>query len=85
MRLLQETLSKEEALEDWEENSDKKFAAMGNARTIQTVSLIHYFFLYSPSPQIVSSMESSKEILVQLQEILVPMILATLENQALGE
>jgi hypothetical protein len=37
MRLLHETLSKEETAEDWDENSDKKFAAMGNARTIQTV------------------------------------------------
>ncbi|ELU39618.1 karyopherin [Rhizoctonia solani AG-1 IA] len=37
MRLLTETLSKEETAEDWDENADKKFAAMGNARTIQTV------------------------------------------------
>lgn len=37
MRLLQETLGKDEAAEDWEETGEKKFAAMGNARTIQTV------------------------------------------------
>ena len=38
MRLLQETMGKDEVTEDWEETGDKKFAAMGNARTIQTVS-----------------------------------------------
>ncbi|CAE7142104.1 unnamed protein product, partial [Rhizoctonia solani] len=68
MRLLQETLSKEESADDWDENADKKFAAMGNARTIQTI---------------VTAMEGSKEILVELQAILAPMILATLEHQAL--
>ncbi|CAE6534492.1 unnamed protein product [Rhizoctonia solani] len=68
MRLLNETLSKEETTDDWEETADKKFAAMGNARTIQTI---------------VTAMEASKETLVQLQEILAPMILATLEHQAL--
>ncbi|KAF8746692.1 ARM repeat-containing protein, partial [Rhizoctonia solani] len=68
MRLLTETLSKEETAEDWDENADKKFAAMGNARTIQTI---------------VTAMEGSKEILIELQAILAPMVLATLEHQAL--
>ncbi|CCO31401.1 putative importin c550,11 [Rhizoctonia solani AG-1 IB] len=68
MRLLNETLIKEETAEDWEENSDKKFAAMGNARTIQTI---------------VTAMEGSKEILIELQAILAPMVLATLEHQAI--
>ncbi|KAF8600420.1 ARM repeat-containing protein [Ceratobasidium sp. AG-I] len=68
MRLLQETIGKDEVTEDWEETGEKKFAAMGNARTIQTI---------------VTSMESSKETLAQLQEILVPVVLATLESEAL--
>ncbi|KAH7322034.1 ARM repeat-containing protein [Rhizoctonia solani] len=68
MRLLQETLSKDDSADDWDENADKKFAAMGNARTIQTI---------------VTAMESSSEILIELQGILAPMVLATLEHQAL--
>ncbi|CUA73326.1 Importin-7 [Rhizoctonia solani] len=68
MRLLQETLAKEDGADDWDENADKKFAAMGNARTIQTI---------------VTAMESSKEVLIEVQAVLAPMILATLEHQAL--
>ncbi|CAE6520075.1 unnamed protein product [Rhizoctonia solani] len=68
MRLLQETLAKEDTADDWDENADKKFAAMGNARTIQTI---------------VTAMESSTDVLVEVQAILAPMILATLEHQAL--
>ncbi|KAG9098720.1 hypothetical protein FRC06_006040 [Ceratobasidium sp. 370] len=68
MRLLQETMSMDEAAEDWEETGEKKFAAVGNVQTIETI---------------VTAMESSKETLLQLQEILIPMILATLEHEAL--
>ncbi|KAG8702616.1 hypothetical protein FRC08_003362 [Ceratobasidium sp. 394] len=68
MRLLQETISMDEAAEDWEETGEKKFAAVGNVQTIETI---------------VTAMESSKEILLQLQEVLMPMILATLEHEAL--
>ncbi|QRV92799.1 importin beta N-terminal domain [Ceratobasidium sp. AG-Ba] len=67
-RLLQETMSKEETAEDWDETGEKKFAAMGNVQTISTI---------------VQAMESSKETLMQLQEILVPMVIATLEHEAL--
>ncbi|KAG9122758.1 hypothetical protein FRC07_000720 [Ceratobasidium sp. 392] len=68
MRLLQETMGKDETGEDWEETGEKKFTAIGNVRTIETI---------------VEAMDSSKETLAQLQEILMPMVLATLENEAL--
>ncbi|EMD40235.1 hypothetical protein CERSUDRAFT_112428 [Gelatoporia subvermispora B] len=47
---------------------DKTFAAMGVAKTIATV---------------VSSVDSSPEILAQLQEIIIPIIVMTLENKML--
>ncbi|KAG8740759.1 hypothetical protein FRC10_003917 [Ceratobasidium sp. 414] len=76
MRLLQETISMDETAEDWDETGEKKFAAVGNVQTIETGLII------SPS-KIVTAMQSSKETLLQLQEILMPMILATLEHEAL--
>ncbi|KAI0079480.1 ARM repeat-containing protein [Panus rudis PR-1116 ss-1] len=47
---------------------DKTFAAMGVAKTIGTI---------------VSSVESSPEILAQIQEIIIPIIVLTLENKLL--
>ncbi|KAG8724819.1 hypothetical protein FRC09_013780 [Ceratobasidium sp. 395] len=68
MRLLQETMGKEELGEDWEETGEKKYTAIGNVRTIETI---------------VEAMVSSKETLLQLQEILMPMVLATFDSEAL--
>ena len=43
-----------------------------------------YFDLSSPK-QIVSSLDSSTDILAQLQEIIAPIIIYTLDNLALGQ
>ncbi|CDO69881.1 hypothetical protein BN946_scf184884.g40 [Trametes cinnabarina] len=49
-------------------NEDKTFAAMGVAKTISTV---------------VNAVDSSPEILAQLQEIIIPIVVFTLENKIL--
>ncbi|KAF8576887.1 ARM repeat-containing protein [Ramaria rubella] len=51
---------------------DKTYAAMGMSKTILTASF-----------NIVSSLDSSPDILVQLQEIIAPIIIYTLDNLAL--
>ena len=53
-----------------ETGEDKIFAAMGVAKTITTV---------------VASVDSSPEILAQVQEVVIPIIVLTLENKILGE
>ncbi|KXN84333.1 hypothetical protein AN958_12748 [Leucoagaricus sp. SymC.cos] len=78
MRLARETVNQEEALNaadnvDIEESlaeidDDKTFAAMGIAKTISTV---------------VASVESSPEILAQVQEVIIPIITFTLEHKLL--
>ena len=49
-------------------DDDKTFAAMGVAKTISTI---------------ISSIDSSPEILTQIQEIVIPIIIFTLENRLL--
>jgi importin-7 len=41
--------------------------------------------MYSDPLQIVSSIDSSPEILAQVQEVIIPIIRFTLENKALGK
>ncbi|TFY82908.1 hypothetical protein EWM64_g1102 [Hericium alpestre] len=77
LRLAREALAKEEhapASEDLaiamesDDNDDKTYAAMGVAKTIGTI---------------VSSIDSSPEILAQVQEVIIPIIKFTLENKLL--
>ncbi|KAF5377980.1 hypothetical protein D9615_006718 [Tricholomella constricta] len=73
LRLAKESLAQEEADVDLETlvsdvDEDKTFAAMGVAKTISTI---------------ISSVDSSPEILVQIQEVIIPIILFTLENKVL--
>ncbi|KAI0372335.1 ARM repeat-containing protein [Pilatotrama ljubarskyi] len=57
-----------DAIMEAENNEDKTFAAMGVAKTISTV---------------VNAVDSSPEILAQIQEIIVPIVVLTLENKLL--
>lgn len=76
MRLAKESLAQEETgggdvdLDQLisDVDEDKTFAAMGVAKTISTV---------------ISSVENSPEILAQIQEVIIPIILFTLENKLL--
>ena len=77
-RLVRESIAAEEAADGRavdlerimdETGEDKVFAAMGVAKTITTV---------------VASVDSSPEILAQVQEVVVPIIVLTLENKVLG-
>lgn len=67
-------------------DDDKTFAAMGVAKTLATVSFISMCLSYcsDSSAQIVSSIENSPEILVQVQEVIIPIIMFTFENKLLG-
>lgn len=68
-------------------DDDKTFAAMGVAKTISTVSSTQSPFLMLFTSfffKIISSIDSSPEILSQIQEIVVPIIVFTLENRLLG-
>ncbi|GJE91719.1 ARM repeat-containing protein [Phanerochaete sordida] len=76
-RLVRESIAAEEAADSKavdlerimdETGEDKVFAAMGVAKTITTV---------------VASVDSSPEILAQVQEVIVPIIVLTLENKVL--
>lgn len=58
-----------EKLMETDSGEDKIFAAMGVAKTITTV---------------VTSVDASPEILAQVQEIVIPIILLTLEGKLLG-
>lgn len=51
-------------------DDDKTFAAMGIAKTISTV---------------VDSIDTSNEILAQVQEIIIPILVFTLETKLIGE
>jgi len=67
-------------------DDDKTFAAMGVAKTISTVSIsssrvsanTDYF-------QVLTSIETSPEILAQVQEVIIPIIVYTLDHALLGE
>lgn len=73
---------------------DKTMALMGVAKTIQTVSSLEchqwaHFFTFSLL-QLVDALdavtsEASKEILLQVQEQVIPIIVLTLESSAIGE
>ncbi|KAH9999685.1 armadillo-type protein [Russula compacta] len=76
-RLLRDTIANEEstpkgddleALMDADGEDDKTYAAMGVAKTLSTI---------------VSSIDSSPEILAQVQEVIIPIIRHTLENKVL--
>ena len=74
-----------------EVDDDKCFAAMSIAKTISTVryplSLFDgcaFLHVLDSTLQIVSSVDSSPEILAQVQEIIIPIIVFSLENRLLG-
>jgi hypothetical protein len=72
-----------------EVDDDKCFAAMSVSKTISTVCCLVFLmdaFLYvlDSTLQVVSSVDSSPEILTQLQEIIIPIIVFSLENRLLG-
>ncbi|KAH9969835.1 ARM repeat-containing protein [Russula dissimulans] len=76
-RLLREAIANEESapkgddletLMDADAEDDKTYAAMGVAKTLSTI---------------VSSIDSSPEILTQVQEVIIPIIRNTLENKVL--
>ncbi|KAI9443408.1 ARM repeat-containing protein [Lactarius indigo] len=77
MRLVREAIASEEnapksedleAFMETEGDDDKTYAAMGVAKTLSTI---------------VSSIDSSPEILAQVQEVIIPVIRYTLENKVL--
>jgi hypothetical protein len=67
-------------------DDDKTYAAMGVAKTIATVKLVFpYWYSRQLSwRQVVSSVDSSTEILLQVQEYIIPIVTFTLENKMLG-
>ena len=75
-----------------EVDDDKCFAAMSISKTITTVRyrqlivflMDAFLHLLDSTLQIVSSVDSSPEILAQVQEIIIPIIIFTLENRLLG-
>lgn len=72
-----------------EVDDDKCFAAMSISKTISTVCCLVFLmddFLHvlDSTLQVVSSVDSSPEILAQLQEIIIPIIVFSLENRLLG-
>ena len=75
-----------EAIVESHDDDNKIYIAMGVSKTISTVSIIrshgrdiNFFF------QVVTSVESSPEILLQVQETIIPIILFTLEHKIIGE
>jgi hypothetical protein len=75
-----------EALMDADGEDDKTYAAMGVAKTLSTVG---YWLELGVTCmltilQIVSSIDSSPEILAQVQEVIIPIIQETLEKKVLG-
>lgn len=64
---------------------DKEIAAMGVAQTIGTVSTIsHNQIRYLNIFQVVSAVDTSPEILAQVQEVIIPIIVFTLEKELMG-
>jgi hypothetical protein len=95
MRLAREAANQDEAeghnanLESIMENNntedDKIYAAMGVAKTIGTVSSSYVSLVLGlTSDQIVSSIESAPEILAQVQEVIIPIIMFSLEHKIIG-
>lgn len=73
-------------LMETDSGEDKIFAAMGVAKTITTVSRAKLSLIQRTNEnQIVSSVDAAPEILVQVQEIVIPIILLTLEGKLLGK
>lgn len=71
---------------DADGEDDKTYAAMGVAKTLSTVGyLLNLGVTYVVTMlQIVSSIDSSPEILAQVQEVIIPIIRDTLEKKVLG-
>lgn len=71
-----------------ERGEDKTFAAMGVAKTIGTVRIIleHIVMTHDTDVlrQVINAVDSSPELLAQVQEIIIPVVLFTLENKLLG-
>lgn len=72
-----------------EVDDDKSFAAMSISKTISTVCCLVFLMddflnVLDSTLQVVSSVDSSPEILAQLQEIIIPIIVFSLENRLLG-
>jgi hypothetical protein len=70
-------------------DDDKCFAAMSISKTISTVCCLVFLmdaFLHvlDFALQVVCSVDSSPEILAELQEIIIPIIVFSLENRLLG-
>ena len=75
-------------LMETDSGEDKIFAAMGVAKTITTVSKSEVFWRMnhlSNVSQVVTSVDAAPEILAQVQEIVIPIILLTLEGKLLGK
>ncbi|KAG2125287.1 hypothetical protein BD769DRAFT_1737516 [Suillus cothurnatus] len=68
-------------------DDDKVYGAMGVAKTIRTVHVLlpsHLFGVSHRDAQVVSCIDSSPEILLQVQEVIIPIIRFTLENKLIG-
>lgn len=68
-------------------DDDKVYGAMGVAKTIGTVRVLSPSCSFNASDkaaQVVSCIESSPEILSQVQEVIIPIIRFTLENKLIG-
>ena len=71
---------------DADGEDDKTYAAMGVAKTLSTVGYwleLGVTFMLTIL-QIVSSIDSSPEIVSQVQEVVIPIIQETLEKKVLG-
>lgn len=68
------------------EGEDKTFAAMGVAKTLGTVRSTSFLnrLLRSKTIKIIASVDSSPEILAQIQEIIIPILVLTLESKLIG-
>jgi len=68
-------------------DDDKVYGAMGVAKTIGTVRVLspsRSFNASHKAAQVVSCIDSSPEILSQVQEVIIPIIRFTLENKLIG-
>jgi len=68
-------------------DDDKVYGAMGVAKTIGTVCVLspsHSFNASHKATQVVSCIDSSPEILSQVQEVIIPIIQFTLENKLIS-
>jgi len=67
------------------DEDDKTFAAMGVSKTIGTVrTFLDSLATYLIDGQIISSIDSAPDILVEVQEVVIPIIVFTFENRLLG-